>query len=102
MRARTPGRAAQERAYLKRNKELLTEGQPCAAREMTLRWPSRTVECRGMADTVQHARGRRGAALLDERFWLFLCWPCHEWVERHPADATALGLRLSRVFGVAS
>lgn len=84
MRARTPKRAAQERAYLKERAVWLV-GKMCS-------------RCGKPADTIQHAKGRRGDLLLDKRWWIPLCWnPCHSWVTEHPAEATAQGYALSRV-----
>lgn len=90
MRRRTPKRAAEERRYLKRSREWL-DGQVCAGYGI--------VEgCNGLPDTVQHLKGRRGALLLDERYWLALCWdPCHDWAEHNPNDAKRVGLAMSKV-----
>lgn len=85
MRRRTPKRVAQERVYLKRSREWL-EGRSCA----------RCGTTRGL--TVQHLRGRRGALLLDERYWLPLCWePCHRMATENPTWALENGLAQRRV-----
>ena len=40
---------------------------------------------------VHHVRGRAGALLLEERYWLALSAEGHRWVHDHPAEATRRG-----------
>lgn len=57
--------------------------------------------CHAIADTVQHLRGRRGARLLDERYWAASCLRHNLWAEENTGEAYDLGW-LIRVEGVAS
>lgn len=88
MRRRSTKRAAQERLYLKRSRQWL-EGKACRlhADEGVLH-PA--TEC-------HHAKGRIGALLLDERFWVPLCHSAHEYVTTHPAEAIARGYSVPRL-----
>ena len=43
---------------------------------------------------VHHKAGRNGALLLDERYWLPVCLPCHEWIHGNGKLARAIGLIL--------
>lgn len=92
LRAESPKRARENRRYRKDRIDYLTD-TPCAALHLDIA----TVVCRGLADTVQHLRGRRGKALLDQSEWSPLCWPHHSWAELHPTEAKALGLAKSKV-----
>jgi len=46
----------------------------------------------GVATQCHHARGRIGRLLLDERFWIGVCEPCHSWIHAHANQARDLGL----------
>lgn len=41
---------------------------------------------------VHHTRGRAGALLCDERFWVAVCHACHCWIHANPEKARARGL----------
>lgn len=41
---------------------------------------------------VHHTRGRAGALLTDERFWLAVSAVGHDWIHSHPNEARKLGL----------
>ena len=45
---------------------------------------------------VHHIRGR-GKYLLDERYWLAVCFECHEWIHAHPREAKERGWLMSRI-----
>jgi hypothetical protein len=84
--ARSPKRASDEARYLKARKAWL-EGKCCARCGTTENL------------TVQHMRGRVGPLLLDQRFWLPLCWdPCHSWATEHPREAIAQGWSMPRTW----
>lgn len=53
--------------------------------------------CKGFTEETHHMAGRIGANMLDESLWLAVCRPCHEWIERFPLKAKAMGLSLRRV-----
>jgi hypothetical protein len=77
-------RAAQNRQYRKKV-ETWAVGKRCV-------FPgcgSRKADC-------HHTRGRVGALLLDERFWLPLCRRHHDWVVANPQRARELGLLCQR------
>ena len=40
---------------------------------------------------VHHSRGRLGALLGDERFWVPMCHRCHSWCHSHVGEARELG-----------
>lgn len=40
---------------------------------------------------VHHTRGRAGALLLDERYWLAVSKQGHRWIHEHPAQARNMG-----------
>lgn len=88
MRARSPKRAAQENTYRRRRQAFL-EANPYCAR------------CYRMASEVHHMRGRVGADLLREEWWLPLCHPCHAHVTEHPHAAVEQGFSLPRLGGAA-
>lgn len=54
-------------------------------KDMTVYWAPRSVE-------VHHVRGRIGAMLNDERYWLAASREEHEWAHSHPKEARALGI----------
>lgn len=39
------------------------------------------------ATDVHHLRGRAGSLLLNRRYWLAVCRPCHQWIGANPAKA---------------
>ncbi len=43
-------------------------------------------------DDVHHTRGKIGALLMDERFWLPVCRTCHNWIGNNIAQARSWGL----------
>ena len=40
---------------------------------------------------VHHMRGRVGALLLDERYWLPVSWAGHRWIHDNPGRARRMG-----------
>lgn len=87
MRHRSPRRAAEERLYLKRSRQWL-EGKAC-----------RLHADEGLlhnAEELHHAKGRIGALLLDERYWVPLCSAAHDFVTNHPTIAEQRGYSVSR------
>ena len=44
------------------------------------------------ATEVHHARGRVASLLMDERYWLFVCNPCHSAIHQNPEQARKDGL----------
>lgn len=45
-------------------------------------------------ETIHHTRGRAGALLLDERFWLAVSMEGHRWIEDNKAEAKRRGWTL--------
>lgn len=41
---------------------------------------------------IHHSRGRDGLLLFDTRWFKAACRPCHEWAERNPKAAAAVGV----------
>lgn len=90
MRNRTRERAKEERAYNKRVKQWKRENTHCkACDQLMLYRPGRPV-IRRTAD-CHHIRGRNGALLMDERYWLPVCRQCHDFITEHGKLARSLG-----------
>lgn len=99
MRRNTPKRAKQEREYLTRSREWLT-GKACAVcteEAMLTDFAFPGLQPVYPAAQCHHMRGRIGALLLDERFWLPVCAAHHQKITVEPAWAIAHGWSLSRV-----
>lgn len=48
--------------------------------------------CNSLVVDVHHLRGRIGKLLCEQRYWLPLCRPHHDWVGRNPEEARKMGL----------
>ena len=99
IRARTPARAAQERLYRAEVKEWLRQpdNRICAVWSMSAEFREKVGQFKiGVRDIgatqCHHTRGRRGALLLDKRFWVAVSDAGHRWIESNPDKARALGL----------
>lgn len=53
--------------------------------------------CNSREVTLHHGRGRIGYFLTDKRWFKALCWPHHQHIENHPAEALKLRLSYSRL-----
>lgn len=87
IRKEAPKRAKENRQYLKDRAEFLsrTENQFCRVYP----WLEAT--------TVHHGKGRIGKLLLDQRWWVPLSLPGHDWCELHPVEAKAIGISFDRL-----
>lgn len=94
MRRNTPKRAKEQREYLKRSREWL-DGQACAV--CLSEWADNDAANVQRAEQCHHMRGRIGALLLDERYWLPVCAVHHHWITEHPTQAVYCGWSLPRV-----
>jgi hypothetical protein len=99
IRPRTTSRAAQERQYRAEVKEWLKlpENAVCAVWSMSAEfantcWTSEPL----VATQCHHIRGRRGALLLDKRYWAAVSDVGHKWIHANPHKAAALGLLCER------
>lgn len=96
MRNRTKERAKDERQYNKRVKVWKKENPYCKACETLANHRGALLSyghkkmIRRTADN-HHIRGRNGALLLDERYWLPVCRECHNWIGLHGKLARELG-----------
>jgi hypothetical protein len=63
-------------------------------------WCQFPLGCGKPANTIQHLRGRRGARLLDEKYWAASCLPCNLWAEDNTGEALRIGW-LIRIEGAA-
>ncbi len=84
-------RAKENRIYIVENKIFLKENPICQANIKDT--------CTKTATQVHHKKGRIAKLLLDKKYWLPGCDPCHKWIELHPIEAKELGLsdyRLSK------
>ncbi len=50
--------------------------------------------CPNTATQVHHAKGQRGALLINKRYWWLLCMEHHRWVEDHKREARKMKLIL--------
>src|SRR5947207_1738497 len=79
-------RRTQRRAYIKAKARFLAQNPWCA-------WGLAQVPPKRIrASAVHHVRGRAGALLLDERFWLAVSQRGHRWIHDQPEAARELGL----------
>lgn len=83
VRSQSKNRSVQMTLYRKRSRVWLArpENRYCGR-----------IGCTARATDVHHSRGRIGALLLDERFWIPICRECHVWIHQHPAAARNHGL----------
>lgn len=79
IRSTSPTRKAQLRDYAVKRVAFLERHPWCA------------VLPRRRANQVHHMRGRHGALLLDERYWLAVSQAGHNWITAHPKQARARG-----------
>lgn len=47
-------------------------------------------------EDCHHQRGKLGPLLMDERFWIPVCRPCHAWIDANRNAARAMGLLCQR------
>ena len=90
MRARSPKRAQQMAAYVKRIPGFLALHPMC---EFPLGCPAR-------AEVIHHRRGRFGLRLLDEQWWAASCHAHNMFAEEHTGEALDCGW-LVRIEGAA-
>jgi len=48
-------------------------------------------ERRNWATDVHHRRGKAGTLLIDQRYWVPICRPCHDWIDQNRAEARERG-----------
>lgn len=84
-------REKMQRAYTVSNKIFLKHNPLCKAKIEGI--------CHLASNQVHHMRGRIGDLLLDQKFWLPTCGPCHHYIENHPAEAIEKGWSLPRLTG---
>lgn len=53
--------------------------------------------CGGDATEVHHRCGRVGDDLIDTDNFCAVCFPCHQWIETHPAEAKQQGYSRNRL-----
>lgn len=83
---RTMKRSKEERQYLKQRKEFLDNRIKCEVKE-----------CMQRSTTVHHKAGRIESLLNDEKYWLAVCMPHHEYIEIHPDWAKEKGYSINRL-----
>ena len=85
MRRRSPRMVRLMAGYLRQRETFLLANPECGV-------------CRvNRATQIHHRKGRLGALLVDERFWLAVCYPCHGILEANPAWAREQGYSLDRL-----
>lgn len=107
LRQATPKRAAETSRYREDRKWWLALPEniycgACGARHFGIQWSGLKLDIltRGWtlagvarrASEVHHSRGRIGRLLLDRRFWIAVCIPCHDWIHDNRRAAEALEL----------
>lgn len=85
---RSPKRAKQEKEYSSKRKIFMLDNPICQANISGL--------CTTYSTDVHHVKGRSGKLLLEVSEWMSVCRACHQWIETHPVEATALGYRKSK------
>ena len=85
---RSTKRAKQESEYSNKRKIFMLEHPMCQANISGL--------CTSQSTDVHHIKGRSGELLLEVSEWMSVCRACHQWIETHPIEATALGFRKSK------
>lgn len=88
IRSRSPKRSEEEKIYTSKRIIFLNENPICKMKIPGL--------CVTKANTVQHLKGRIGDLLLDTKFWIPACLPCHQYATDHPAEAIDNGWSLLR------
>ena len=53
--------------------------------------------CDSREVTLHHGAGKIGSLLWNKKYMKSLCWPHHEYCERHPDEAKKLGLSFDRL-----
>lgn len=49
------------------------------------------AECCKKSKQIHHMNGRTGSRLIDESYFLAVCWACHKWIHLNPKEARTLG-----------
>lgn len=83
---RSVKRQAEEKLYLKKKKEYLTEHIRCEVKK-----------CNKVSEDVHHKKGRVGKLLYDERYFLAVCRDHHREIEINPVSAKENGYSESRL-----
>lgn len=84
MRARTPKRQRQERAYARLRLVWLAEHPWCE-------------RCGAAVTDLHHKQGRDGARLLAAETFMAACNPCHRHIHMNPSESYRQGWMHSRV-----
>ena len=71
-----------------RYKEFLKKNPLCKAKF--------SKQCKKIADSIHHLKGRTPAIVDDERYWLACCSVCNNEIEARHADAEKAGLKIPR------
>jgi hypothetical protein len=75
--------------YAPKAKAFLKEHPKCQAA---------TAICTGASQCVHHKKGKHSHEdLLDEKFWLAVCFSCHRAIEDNPSWAKEMGFSVSRL-----
>lgn len=88
LRSVSPKTAARDRRYRVGRLAFLRARPRCEAR-----WDA---GCTGWSQDVHHMAGRAPSVFFDESLWLPACRHCHDELGRHPWEAMARGLSVSR------
>lgn len=72
--------------YAKRKRKFLSENKACFC------FGKLGVVCSKIATDVHHRNGRRGAMLIDVRYWIPVCRTAHNWIHGNIQSARELGL----------
>jgi len=93
MKRNTAKRAKENREYNERVKPFLEEHRFCPVAANMLGSQCRTTQ-------NHHTKGRDGALLLDERFWLAVSDRGHKWIHDNPKEARRYGFVFTKGYGI--
>lgn len=75
------------REYSKISKAFLAEHEMCEIQ---------SPECTGKAECVHHSRGKVGALLMEEKYFMAACFRCNGYIEEHDSWARNNGFKKSK------
>lgn len=52
--------------------------------------------CTGESTQIHHKAGRIGDLLINKKYFLAVCFSCHQYIENHPEEAKQKGWSISR------
>ena len=78
-------------------KEVNKEYKKLAKTFITLHPKCQVQGCKSVSECVHHKRGRVGELLLDTKYFMAVCLPCHQKIELNPSWSKKMGYSESRL-----